>query len=139
MASFTAVRAGLAARLATISGLNPYAVAKGQINEPAAVVEPGSPPIVYNETASRGVDTINLVIVLLVSRNIDELAQAKLDAYLAGSGASSIIAAVDGDPTLGGVADWVNISQVSSYGEVEWGGYKYFGARIPVEVNVDGS
>lgn len=138
MASFTDVRNGLAARAAAISGVTGYGIALGQINVPCAVIEPGSPPIVYNETMARGVDTINLEIILLVSRSIDELAHRQLDAYLAGSGASSLIAAVAGDQTLGGTANWTNMPMCTFHGEIEYGGYKYLGARFDVEVNVNG-
>lgn len=140
MASFTSVRNGLKTRLATIATLKgTYATPPGTINVPAAVVEAGSPPIVFDETMGRGADLMNFEIILLVSRSVDEVAHAELDAYLAGSGSSSVKAAIDGDGTLGGVADWTRVTQVTFHGEIEYGGFKYLGARLDVEVNVDGT
>lgn len=139
MADFTAVRNGLKTRLATIASLKgAYAIPPGTINVPCVVIEAGSPPIVYSETFARGVDTINLEIILLVSRSLDELAHTQLDAYLAGSGASSLIATIEAEQTLGGLASWTNLSQCTFHGEIEYAGFKYLGARFDVEINVDG-
>jgi hypothetical protein len=139
MGSLADVRAGLKTRLATIAGLNAHATAPGSIVTPCAFVVPRTPAIEFDETMGRGSDQLNFGIVLLVSRSTDQLAQEHLDPYLAGSGSSSIKAAVEGDGTLGGVADWTRVSSVASYGDIEIATISYLGARFNVEVSVDGS
>lgn len=139
MASVTSVREGLDARLATITGLRHSAFAPGQVNEPHAFVIPDEPAITFDETMARGSDQMHMVIVLLVTKALDRTAQALLDAYLAGSGAQSVKAAIEGDVTLGGAADWTVVTGVPFYGPLEYNGVTYLGARFSVEVNVDGA
>lgn len=138
MGSVAAVRQGLKERLEVIPGLNSYATVPGTIVTPCAWVVPGSPAIEFDETMGRGSDQFNFAIVLAVSRT-DKLAQEQLDPYLEGSGEFSVKAAIEGGGTLGGIADWVRVSSVSSYGEIEVNGIPYLGARFNVEVNVDGA
>lgn len=137
MASLSSIREGLATRLGTIAGLNPYARPGGTILVPAAVVVPGT--IEFDETAGRGSDLLTFQVTLLVAESTVGLAQELLDPYLAGSGASSIKAAVEGDETLAGAADWTRVLRVSAYGDIEYSGKVYLGARFDVEVNADGS
>lgn len=137
MGSVSAIRAGLKTRLDTITGLNTYAVAPGQPVVPAAIVLAG--PITFDDTMSRGSDILSFDILLLVQKATDSLGQEHLDPYLAGSGSSSIKAAVEGDATLGGEADWTVVTGVSQYGDLEYANVQYLGARFTVEVNTDGS
>ncbi len=138
MGSLAAVRRGLKERLEVIPDLDSYATVPSTIVTPCAWVAPGSPAIEFDETMGRGCDQFNFAIVLAVSRT-DELAQENLDPYLEGTGQYSVKAAIEGDGTLGGVADWTRVSSVSSYGEIAVNGIHYLGARFNVEVNVDGS
>lgn len=139
MASVIAVREGLDARLATIAGLRHSAFAPGVINEPHAFVMVAEPAITFDETMGRGSDQLHMNIVLLTPKTSDRVAQALLDPYLAGSGSQSIKAAIEGDPTLGGVADWTVVTGVPFYGPMDYDGVMYFGARFDVEINVDGT
>lgn len=137
MGSPSAIRSGLKTRLDTITGLNNYATAPGQVVVPAAVVLPG--PIEFDATAGRGSDRLNFDILLLVAKATDSLSQEHLDPYLAGSGSSSVKAAVEAEATLGGEADWTVVSGVSQYGDIEYNGVQYLGARFNVEVDTDGT
>lgn len=139
MGSVSGVRSGLQTRLQTISGLNAYANAPGTVTVPAAVVIPASPAIEWDETMARGSDLMSFAVLVLVARTTDGLAQDHLDPYLAGSGSTSIKAAIEGDGTLGGAADWTHVTSVSTYGDIDYNGISYLGARFNVEVNVDGS
>lgn len=134
MASLGAIRSGLAANLSSIAGLSVYSTAPGQVNTPAAVVLYGEPVIAWDESNDRTADRIALRIMLLAARFDDQLAQDVLDGYLAGSGASSIKSAAESDDTLGGVASWVWVSQVSQVGPVDWADIRYLGAMLEVEV-----
>lgn len=137
MGSVSSIRDGLATRLATITGLNVYARPRGQVLTPAAVVVPGR--IEFDETMGRGSDLVTFTVLVLVGMPTSDLAQEDLDPYLAGSGSSSVKAAIEADATLSGSADWTRVTRVSAYGEVEYGGKPYLGARFEVEVDTDGA
>lgn len=132
MATVSAIRDGIKARLATIDGLNTYDTAPDQVLAPAAVVIPGKPAVSYDSTMARGSDDYRFTIQLLVSKQIDHDAQDKLDGYLDASGATSVKAAVDG--TLGGTVDFARVATADDYGLTEWNGITYLGARFTVEV-----
>lgn len=134
MASMTAIRHAIAARCATIPGLNTYPKAPGQVVTPAAVVLPG--PISYDATMARGSDDFTFTLRLLVAQASYDAGQDALDAYVAGSGESSIKSAVDGD--LDGAADFARVASMDSYGEIEWNGVLYLGADFTIQVTAPG-
>lgn len=140
MARVSLIRDGLKARLATISGLHAYARAPKELRLPAAVVVPESGvAIAYNATMGRGSDDFTFRIFLLVSETVEDLSQHKLDDYLDGSGAKSIIAAIDADDTLGGVVHFTRVVGVANYGEITWAGVQYLGAEILMQVTAGGT
>ena len=134
MASILAVRDGLKARLATIAGMHPYDIVPDDITTPAAVVMPGDPLIVFDSTFGRATDELNFVILLLVQFANERTAQDALDAYLAGSGSSSVKAAVEGDQTLGGSAGYCTVTSAINYGGREYAGVNYLGVEFTVVV-----
>lgn len=140
MASISAIRDGLKARLDTISGLRAHAIVVGDVVPPAAVVIPGDPSrkaamvVNYDSTMGRGSDDFLFTILLLVSNKVERVSQDALDAYLDGSGATSIREAIAADGTLGGVAHFTNVTGVRDYGLVSYGGQQYVGAELIVEV-----
>lgn len=135
MASVTDLRNGLATRLATISGLHDYARVPKTVNLPAAIVQPApDSAIMFDAAGARASDDFMFVITLLVTDAVDEIGQAALDPYLAGSGAQSIKTVIEADGTLGGAAQWVRVTGVRNYGLIEQGGIQYLGAEFVVEV-----
>jgi hypothetical protein len=94
------VRDGLKTRLATITGLRTYDIVPDGIAPPAAVV--GLLSLDFDMSMQRYLDHGGIEILVIVGRMSERAAQDKLDAYLSGSGASSIKAAIEGDTTLGG-------------------------------------
>lgn len=140
MASSIAIREGLATNLRTIAGLRVSEWVIGDINPPAAVVVPGDPSrknvyaINYDCTMGRGSDDYIFTILLMVANKVERASQEALDEYLEGSGAKSVKAAVESEPTLGGVCHFVNVTGVRDYGIVDYGGQKYVGAEFLVEV-----
>lgn len=138
MAILADIRTGLKNRLATITGLNTYDKAPGTATVPAAFPIP-VPPIEYDETERSDVTDYHLQIKLLVQLSTSTYAQEDLDPYLSPSGTFSIRGAVNGDGTLGGVADWTRVSRCSKYGIVEHNGIQYLGAEFDVEVNSSGA
>lgn len=136
MGSISDVRTGLKNRLATISGLNAYALVPMTPNMPAALVTPRS--INFDTSMTRGSDRLIFDVTLLVTDSITDLAQSQLDPYLSGSGSQSVKAAIEAESTLGGAADWSRVTEVSAYGDIPYSGKLYLGARFTVEVDVDG-
>lgn len=130
--SVAAVRDGLNARLATIPDLHTYARTPKTVNLPAAVVE----VLQLNpDTTLDGTTDLAFGIVVLVADPVDDLGQEELDAYMAETGARSIIAALDTDPTLGGACDDIAPSPWSEVRPYEMeGGLVYYGAQLAVSV-----
>jgi hypothetical protein len=138
MTSIKAIRAGLATRLETIAGLRVEEKLTATINPPAAIIYPAPGNFVTYDQSVDGVDDVTMIITLLVSRVVDRLAQDKLDDYIADAGQSSIKAAIDGDPTLGGAAHDASLTTAGNYGPIPFGeGDKtipYFGCDFTVVV-----
>ena len=133
-AQFSAVRDALKVRLQTIPGLTAYDTVPGKINPPAAVVIPGETVITYDAAFDRQADNLSFVIRVLVSASVDYAGQDDLDAFLNGTGPSSIKQAIDGD--LGGLVDDASVTQARDYRDYDVGGVKYLGVEFVVEVAV---
>ena len=135
MASLSAIRAGLAARFATISTLrNSYVRWPDQIVAPCAIVMPRD--ATWRE-ALAGAPTFVFEVTLLAAPWADRglpRAQTALDAYLDDTGTDSVHAALRGDVTLGGVAHTSDLAGFTNYGAVEVNGAEYLGCVLTVNV-----
>lgn len=127
----TAIRAKVADLLSGIEDVTGYAEPMGQINPPAVLVFPGEPAIVYGAQMGNKAQ-LNLVLVLLLELADTELAQSRVDPYLADNGPFSIRATVNG--TLGGLASIARVHTVQSYGRVPYEGSQYLGAELLMSV-----
>lgn len=136
--TMSSVREGLAQRAAAITGLNGYGRPTGRINTPAVLIlpRPGN-AIEYDDTMG-GVHTYNLDALLLIGETVDDLSQRALDSYLAPTGDTSLKARLESDAIAIANVDYVTVARVVSYGDVEYSGKLYLGARLSVEVNADG-
>lgn len=136
MADISAIRAALANRITTATGLRTYAEARDQVSPPVAVILPGVPFVTYGATMD-GAFTANLRILVCISDAApDDKVQKALDAYLgigAGAPSASIPAAIMADPSLGGAVHFAEPVSVSNYGRIDYAGVIYFGARIEVQ------
>lgn len=133
MASLSSIRDGLKTRLETVTGLRAYDTIPDDINIPAGIV--GAPEsIEFDTTYGRGVDRYTIPIRVYASQASERAGQDKLDGYLAGSGATSIKAAIEGDPTLGGAAHTTRVTQAKGYGVYEVAGVQYLGVEFLCEV-----
>lgn len=139
MASVTALRNAMAARLATIDGLHAYARVPKEVNVPAAVVlpQPGA-AIEFDATMGRGSDDFVFLVTVVITDVIDDLGQAQLDPYLDGSGAQSVKQVLEADNSLGGTAHHVHVAGVVDYGEITYAGRPYVGAEFLVRVTASG-
>jgi hypothetical protein len=102
------VRAGLGTALDTITGLRVFDYVPDSLSPPAAVVEPLE--VDYDEAMRRGLDFYRAFILIIVGRMSDRSSQDRLDAYVAGSGASSVKAALEADKSLGGAGSTLQVT-----------------------------
>ena len=106
------VRDGLKTRLQTITGLRVYDLIPEPVTPPCAVV--GQLDLTFDIDNARGLDQANVDIYVIVQRFSERAGQDKLDGYLAGTGATSIKAAIEGDRTLGGACQTLRVTSAES-------------------------
>tara|TARA_R110000868_G_scaffold121118_4_gene321423 strand:+ start:1900 stop:2307 length:408 start_codon:yes stop_codon:yes gene_type:complete len=128
MASVAELRTGLAANLATITGLRTAAKVPDDPKPPVAIVLPQS--VTYDNAFGAGMTTYNFSVLLLVSRVSERTGQDTLDSWVSSTGSNSIKLAIESDKTLGGTAYDVRVSEVRNYGEVTAGDVNYFSAEF---------
>lgn len=131
--SIVGIRDGLNTRLATISGLKVYHEAPEAIASTPAITVLPSAGDYYTAMGSGLAHVFTLTVLVSLSQG-HQRAQAELDKYLARSGADSILAAIEGDPTLGGACDTLKVTRYYDYGGHDYAGQRFLGARIEVEV-----
>lgn len=102
-ATVSQVADGIKMRLATISGLRTFSYQPEQVNPPVAfpVVE----SVEFHGAFGGGDVRMRFGVFVIVGRYLDRVAHANLDGFLSYSGATSLRAAIEGDRTLGGVAN----------------------------------
>lgn len=129
---------GIQTRLATISGLSAYSELPDTVTTPGAWVDLQSEDWHQTLGGSGGLATARIDVVLMLSR-APGLRQALRTAqeYLAKSGAKSIRAAIEADPTLGGHASSLQVTGWSDLGEMDANDEQLLSARIHVEVVYD--
>lgn len=132
MARIGDLRKGLKDQVSLISGLRVYATMPASPQAPAAAVIPRSKAV-----DTFGSETYLYVFSVWVYVNPSDLnrAQTQIDEYLSNSGPNSIEAAIDADPSLGGMADSTSVTGWSEYAQlIDVAGGQLLGARIDVEV-----
>lgn len=124
-------------RLATISGLNTYDHAPDKPETPCAFpLVPAIPS--YRVTMGRGTYIIDIPVVVLVSNILDAPSQHSLAAYANQTGDSSVRVAVEGDVTLGGIADHAFVTSFDPRGLEDVGLLSFIGGIFTVRIAVDG-
>jgi len=106
------IKTGLAANLATVSGLRAYAYQPDNVNTPFAW--PLLDSIQYNGAMGGGLITHKFTISVVV-----RTAQTLLDGYLSYAGAISIRQAIESDRTLGGVVQDLIVESASNISTLE--------------------
>ena len=132
MATISEIRSALATNLGNISGLRTSATVPDQINPPVAIVEPVS--VEFDTAMGRGLDTLTFKVTVLVGRVEERTAQRLIDAYCSSSGSASIKSAIELDRTLGGKANDLKVTGLSSYGSLSVGDATYLAAEFAVTV-----
>jgi hypothetical protein len=109
----SAVRAALAANLSAITGMqvSPYMLSNP--TPPAAHVFPAE--VEFDRAMGRGLDFMVFTLQVLAGTVSNEQAQRDLDAYLVGSGPTSVKEAIESDKTLGGACEDLRVIGATGY------------------------
>jgi len=132
-ATVSQVATGLQARLATISGLRTFNYQPEQENPPFAYPQINS--IDYHRAYGGGDVVMNWTVYVVVGRYLDRTAHAALDDYLSYSGSKSVRAAIEGDPTLGGVCSTLIVRSGADITSLDAGGAQFLVIQMQVEVH----
>lgn len=136
VATIQELKAGLKARLETISGARAFAVQPAAPPDNALSVL-GPVRWTYRSSFDGHTDYVFEVGVYLAAADLGR-AQSRLDAYLAPSGSASIKAAIEGGSppgTLGGVCDYARVVGGNEYGRlVDVAGSQMLHTVVEVEV-----
>lgn len=135
-ATIEQIMGGLETRLATVASLRTKDIAPD--NPPVPCAFPLVPPINYRETFGRGTYSLNFRIVVLVSAALDRIGQFKLAGYANPRGDSSIITAIEGDKTLGGLVSDTVVDTFDPNGLEDVGLISYYGGVFSVRVIASG-
>lgn len=122
---------GLGVRLATITGLRVFDFIPDSASPPAAMV--ALPEIFYDLTMARNADRATFPVHVVVGKASDRNARDRLAAYVAGTGASSVKAAIEAAPTLGGVADSLRVTE-ARVSIMTFGAQEFLAATFDVDV-----
>jgi hypothetical protein len=131
-ATFSGLRTALATQLATIRSLRTAATVPDNPAPPVAVVVPVN--VEYDTSFGRGMDTYTFSVLLIVGRMSERSAQTTLDAYINPTGATSIKAAINADPTLGGACQSARVTNMVNYGSLIVGDTEYLSADFQITI-----
>ena len=126
------IKTGLAANLATVSGLRAYAYQPDNVNTPFAW--PLLDSIQYNGAMGGGLITHKFTISVVVGRSAERTAQTLLDGYLSYEGATSIRQALESDRTLGGVVQDLIVESADNISTLEANDATYLAIDFAVTV-----
>ena len=137
MADVAQIRAGIATRLATIADLQVNDSPLEAIVPPTAVV--GEVTVDYDLSFGRGLDAFTFKVRLYASRADVESGVDELDAFMSGSGARSVKAAVEADRTLGGAAHDCRVRTADNFGVYDVGSTAYLGVEFTISAQAKGA
>lgn len=125
------VRAGLAARFATITGLRVLEAMPQRLDPPQAFIGTMTrdPAQTFDGTSTSRFEVFVCIASVEAARNVEVL-----DDYADATGSKSVEAAINGDPDLGSSAHSAVLTQVQSPVTVEVGGVPYLAAQFTIEV-----
>lgn len=110
-ATISDLRTGLADAMSTLLGVRIYDNLPDAPVPPAAIIELQG--VTYDSTFARGSDEYRFGIVFISGRADDRSAQARIEAWIAGHGTGSVKAAIESDPTLGGICGACRVTESS--------------------------
>jgi len=136
MADVKAIRDKIVTKLRAVTGINVLDIMPTNPVLPAALVSP-STGVFLTEVTGDGCEDLDMTILVLVSRTVEENAQNRLDEYLS-EGSSNLANAVES----GAVTEWdyAIAGAARGYGQYVFGSgdqaESYLGFEIPVTVGV---
>lgn len=137
MTTLVDVMRALRQTLKAVDGLGVTLSQTGQINPPTAVL--GVPTVNDYRRAFAGARlNIEPTITVLTSAAFDEIGTLALAEYFDASGPKSIVAAIDRNPTLGGVVEQARVIEARALGLEEFGALGYYGGILTVSVMARG-
>jgi len=127
------IQAGLAMRLATISGLRVADHLPEQVTPPMAVIQVQS--VTFHRSMGGGLSEWQFVVSLISGRMGDRAAQKTLDGWMSYDGGQSARAAIEADPTLGGVCQTLIVAEMLSIRPLSIGDAAYLTCEFNVTVH----
>lgn len=124
---------GVRDRLRTISGLRADSFSPGQINPPHAIVDVPRIPA-YHATFAKGRYVVEMTVTVFVQQGDIRTAQQALIGYANPSGTGSVVEAVEGDKSLGGIADDCVVDSYERLGDEQVAAIGYYGGQFTVRV-----
>ena len=119
----------------TITDLRCYDYLLDDVEPPAFMVSmPPGDDLSRYDAILNGVAWWTFQGLIVVGRGSDRAAQLELYDYLASSGARSLKAAIETDPTLAGNAHAVIVDKPSRFGVVTFAGADFWGAELTIRV-----
>ncbi len=131
---------GIQARLATITGLRSRSdlFIPSQVTPPQAVI--WMPVITeYHATGKRGMMTLICEVHVLVGTQSDRAGQTALTTYTDAVGANSVMLAIEGDSTLGGIVSDCTVMRSRPTTVDEVAALGYYAAVLELEIIAPGS
>jgi hypothetical protein len=91
----------------------------------------------YNQQFQGGVGHLLQAIVLVALNQGWDRAQAEMDNFIDPAGTTSIVAAVDASPNLGGACYYAVVRSYRNYGIIRFGNTDYLGVVFIIEVQAE--
>lgn len=130
-----AIRDGVADRLRLIPGLREvHAEFPDQVNPPAAIVldRQGDYHQAMGDPGHSEITVEVLILAGALGASGISRSYRSLDGFISPAGPQSVKAAVEGDVTLGGVANACVVARYRDKGRLTFGGPEYIGCRFDV-------
>ena len=132
--TFPQVRQAVADYLTSSIGLRATANRFGAVSPPMAVIAPQTGSLIRYSQTFDGETDYSLRAIVLVSEGDSTSGQDNLDAYLSPTGPSSVYAAVQADPTLGGKVSYAAVIEATAYGLMNWNGVDYLAVSLILNI-----
>lgn len=113
MATLGEIRQGLANNLRGLKGVQVLPYISANPKPPTVWVMPAS--TTYDQAMQRGLDTILMTVQGFVAMPVPRRSQELLDALMEPTGSQSVKTLIESDRTLGGVVDYVRVTESSGY------------------------
>ena len=130
--TLSAIRTGIADRLATIPGLRVAEQIPEQINPPLAVIT--RQQVAYHGAFAGGSTEWTMQIQVIAGRMAEQQAQRQIDKWLSWSGPESVRAAIEADMTLGGVVHSCKVTGADALTSIQVGDAEYLGVTVNLTI-----